>query len=454
MIMRRIVFGAACALALVTADSTARAGGFDSSRIGGERGHAASPTPFAVYYNPAALSGTRKVHLAADFTLALHSASYERSESTVPEPADAKGANVGTAKLFDVLAGPSLAGSLRMGDFAVGLGFFAPMSGSMSWDGNTKFNGNSQYPGAQDGVARWHQIEGDQMTLYSSLAASYVLPSLRLSFGAGGNLVYATTRLIRAKTAPNLDSLGNEGRIDLDVDGIVGSFSAGVMWEALAEQLWIGASYQAPPGLYDGMVLKGKVRTYLTGDETKKVELHQSLPDIVRLAVRYKADRYELRAFGDYTRWSVMEDQCLATAGGSCALDEHGASAVGPGEIIANQVRRWKDSFGARLGASYWLSPEWETFVGLGYDSNAIPSPYLEAGTLDGHDLSAAVGGRLLLGSHTALALSYTHVQTLTRTVTNSRLDNLHGESKMPSAEGEYKQWLGMFNSVIEVYFD
>ncbi|MFT3756497.1 MAG: outer membrane protein transport protein [Pseudoxanthomonas sp.] len=231
--------------------------------------------------------------------------------------------------------------------------------------------------------------------LYYSLGASYVIPAWRLSFGAGGNLIYARTQILRAKTTPGSDALSLEGRSSLDASGIVGSFSVGSMWEAIRERLWVGASYQAPPGMYDGMVLKGKIKTYLPPngmDRSDKVEFHQTLPDIIRLAVRYKADRYELRAFGDYTRWSVMDQQCVAHVGASCSVDAQGKSTAGAGQIINNQIRRWKDSVGLRLGGSYWFSPDIEGFVGLGYETNAIPGPYLTPDIIDGKKISRCCG--------------------------------------------------------------
>src|SRR4051812_13939057 len=89
---------AALTLCALCMPSAARAGGYAQSRFGSELGHAATPTPFAVYYNPAALAATRRVHLAVDLTLAMHSQNYKRTAATVPEPSDAQGANIGTAK--------------------------------------------------------------------------------------------------------------------------------------------------------------------------------------------------------------------------------------------------------------------------------------------------------------------------------------------------------------------
>jgi hypothetical protein len=165
----RVALTSALAFAFGSAPTRVSAAGFDVSRIGGERGHATTPTPFATYYNPAALANTRKIHIAGDLTLVFHSASYNRTETSVPVPPDAPDSNTGTSNLFDTLVAPSLAGSMKFGNFAVGLSVLAPMSGSQSWGGNSAYKNNTMYPGVRDGTARWQMFQGEQLVLYTTL---------------------------------------------------------------------------------------------------------------------------------------------------------------------------------------------------------------------------------------------------------------------------------------------
>ncbi len=451
-------FAALCAsaLAVASAPNRAAAAGFDVARIGGERGHATTETPFATYYNPAALANTKKIHIAGDLTLVFHSAEYNRTQSTTVVPADASNSNTGKATLFNTLAAPSLAGSMKFGDFAVGLSVMAPMSGSQDWGGNKAYKNNDQYPGVRDGQARWQMIQGEQLTLYTTLAASYTIPSIRLSFGAGANLIYQKVRLLRARTGAGDDALAQEGRINMDLSGLSGSFSLGTQWEAIANRLWLGLSYQAPPGLYGGQTVHGTLDSWLLTARpgSEKVQLVQKLPDVIRWGVRYRQEgKYELRLFGDYTRWSTMERQCLVKEDTTCKLGDSGLPE-GP-NVVNNHERQWKDAFTVRAGASYWVLPQLEAFVGLGYENSAVKARFLEPGLIDGRDVSVALGGRWTLGEHVGLLLSYTHIQMINRTVKYSQLDQLEiGTSRLPTGAGEYKQWFGMLNGIAEFYFN
>ncbi len=42
----------------------------------------------------------------------------------------------------------------------------------------------------------------------------------------------------------------------------------------------------------------------------------------------------------------------------------------------------------------------------------------------------------------------------LKRTVKQSKLDELEGISRLPTAAGDYTQWFGMLNGIAEFYFD
>ena len=82
---------------------------------------------------------------------------------------------------------------------------------------------------------------------------------------------------------------------------------------------------------------------------------------------------WEFRLFGDYTRWSVMETQCVVKTSEpdrKCNFDNADTALEDPesygkeGEVkgvVQNLPRFWNDSFGVRLSASYWFLDELET---------------------------------------------------------------------------------------------
>jgi long-chain fatty acid transport protein len=454
MTLRKLTFLVSLAVLLVP--QGASASGFEFARFGSDRGHAAAPTPFATYYNPAALSGTRRGELALDGLIAIRSASFDRTATTVPEPPGAEGANVGKTKLLDVLGGPAFAGSMRFGDLAIGLGAFAPMAGFARWQGNDDFATDARFIGARDGRARWHLIEGTTQAFYTSAALSYRFPSIGLSLGAGVNAVYTRINAVRAATLALDDNIDREGRIHFDASGWTGSFSIGALWEILRERLFLGVSYQAPPGLYDGMVLGAKVRTNFGAVSSVKADLHQNLPDIVRFALRYRASDYELRLFGDYQRWSVFENQCLTQRGAPCKVAEDGSTSDSVrATLITNNARQWQDSWGVRGGASYWFTPRWELLGAIGWDGNAVPDAMLEPAYPDGHDLSFQLGVRYEIGTRVSLSLAYTAIYFLQRdTSGKSRLDELMSPSNLPTGDGKYDQLINLFNTFVQVYFD
>ena len=133
-------------------------------RIGGEHGYPVTSDPTAVFYNPAALSLGEKNQFQLNVDVVFRGASYRHScerngsNKDLPEPVGAEGANVGTATLFNAFAGPNLFYSGHFDDWSLALAFYVPYGGAVEFDKNTAFSGNRQFPGAVDGVQRWHVI--------------------------------------------------------------------------------------------------------------------------------------------------------------------------------------------------------------------------------------------------------------------------------------------------------
>jgi long-chain fatty acid transport protein len=487
--MRRSVVGAGfVALGALCGARDASAAGFASARFGGEQGNVVTTNPTALYFNPAGIAFSDGIHLYLDGELALRHATWDH---TAPQPGandqpNAQVGNGGQAHLFNVFGGPALAATMKIGNnFALGAGLFVPFGGRVNWGQNSDF---ANVPGgatascagkppacplAVDGPQRWHIINAALTFIYATVGAAYRLGPL--SIGASGNFVNSSATETQAHTLTgNIDSTA-ENRASLDVSGNNGSFGVGAMLEAVPQRLWIGVSYQAQPGLgphtMSGTLnyANGPAPYYAqTGNNPYKVDFHETLPDIIRGGARLRVnDAVELRLFGDYTRWSVMQAQCISKQDTPCAvygpggdaLHPYGADATPrPQTTMAYVPRNWRDTWGARAGASYWLKPEIELFGGLGYEIGAAPDSTMEPGAMDGDNIGIALGGRFALGHLLFLAASYTHLQFLNRDVTTSELATRGGQPvSIPTLQqdgnGQYTQWIGIFDANMEKQF-
>jgi long-chain fatty acid transport protein len=454
-------------------EGTALAAGFATARYGGEHGNVTETNPFALYYNPGAL-GFSHAPLSGmlDVQVALRDVSWTH---TAPEPTSSQQpnsqfGNSGKATAFNVFGAPAMATTAKFGNFAFGIGFFAPFGGRAHWDQNgdqlTQQNPAlaTKYPRSAAGVARWHIIDGELSSVYFTAGAGYRIGPL--SLGVSGNLVLSDVRLSQAKN-PNggtLPDTTSEGRASLEVEGWDGSFGAGAMLEIVPDHAWVGASYQSQPG-FGLQTLNG---TLAVNDPIAahpavhyNVTFTQALPDIYRAGARWRInDAVELRLFGDYTRWSAMVAQCVAlqtkAKDGSlishdCLVDQFGSDASG-GFIFTNVPRKWNDTYGVRLGGSYWLNPDIELFAGVGYETAAVPDSTLEPGLMDADNIGGAIGARFQAWDDFYIAVSYTHLQFLDRDNTGkSQLETINGMSvAYPTVQqdggGQYSQWIGVID--------
>jgi long-chain fatty acid transport protein len=457
--------GTLVALGVLASTSDASASGFATARFGGEHGHPTTFNPTAIYYNPAGIAESEGFHIFVDANIAFRSATYDHSArpgltpSGLPyeteEPPGAAGANTGKATLSNVAVAPMIGATGKFGDFALGLGFYVPLGGSSTWDKDEDFANHPRWPGPVDGEQRWYSIEGTLRSLYWTLAGAYKIPNTGLSLGLGLNLIRSSIHTIRARTGEGDDSIENEGRSFIDVGDWAWGFGVGAMYEAIPKKLFVGASYQSRPNVAGGMKLDGELRNYFGGEAITPVEVHQDLPDIIRLGVKWAPrENLELRLFGDWTRWSAFDKQCLSELDQEdCEVNEDGSAASDP-PPIQNLPRDWNDAFGIRVGGSYWVDPKVEIFTGLGYDSNAIPDENLDPALTDFHDVSVAIGGRFTIIKQLAAAISYTHFFYFERNTNGlSKNAEFAGASRGPDAGGIYTQRVGVVNVNVEAMF-
>lgn len=491
-VRRSAIVAGAIALVIVGRPPAAHAAGFASAKFGGEQGTVVSTNPTALYYNPAGIAFSEGIHLYLDGELAMRHATWDHPADP-PNPMlqpNAGLGNSGEASLFNVFGGPALAATMKIQNLAIGVGLFVPFGGRVTWGQNSAFanvstsglancadKNNPQCPLAVDGPQRWHIITGALTFIYATAGAAYKLGPV--SIGASGNFINSSITETQARTLTGGIDSTVENRATLDVGGNNGSFAVGAMLEAVPNRLWVGGSYQAQPGL-GPQTLKGTLNYVsgaapnysATGTTHYDVDFHQSLPDIYRAGVRLRVtDAVELRLFGDYTRWSVMQSQCVNIQGPGfgCGIfitknpmtngtDSTTGPQNGMGSTLADIQRNWKNTYSGHVGGSYWLKPEIELFAGAGYETGAAPDSTMEPGAMDSDNISIALGGRFLLGHSFYLAGSYTHLQFFDRNVTTSELSSINGVPLNPPGQtqngnGQYTQWIGIFDVNMEKQF-
>ncbi len=466
-----------------TWSSAAQASGIAAARFGGEHGHPTTDNPTAIYYNPAGLALSKGTHIFVDGTIALRFASYTRpaSEVNTNNTVDlAPGANDGKATLFNAVAAPFLGISSDFGTNWIygGIGAYFPFGGSAVWDQNNAYKNNNNFPGAVDGVQRWYSIDGTIRSMYISGALAFNIRKIGLSLGLSGSVIRSNVETIRARNADGTDDIVTgsgdtvalkEGRSYINVDGWQGGFGIGAIYDVLKMgKYFIGLSYTSQPNVSGGMKLKGTLDNTLAlaPPSQSQVELTQTMPDILRIGFRARpTDKYEVRLFADYTRWSVFKNQCVldrtmpdrnckfANIDSALSDPENFGGDADP-SVVQHLPRFWKDAGGVRAGASYWFVPEVEGYIGAGYDSSAVPLETLDPALMDMHKVSISAGVRWQIIQKFALAFTATELAFFkTSTKGKSALNKFESPTRQASGNGVYKQFFQLFNIYLDISF-
>ena len=449
----------AVCLACSLAASSARASGFAAAEFGGEHGNVVTTNPTALYFNPAGIALAEGTNFYLSGVLAYRRGSWAHTQaaSELPDPPGAEGADAGQARFSGLFGAPALAVTTWIRRLALGGAIYVPFGGRVHWDPNPRFTNDPNFPLAADGVQRWHLIEGSVTSIYFTAGAALRLGPIAL--GVTGNLVRSSVYSQQAKSfnpQQVVDPL-NEGRIGIDVAGTHASFGVGAMLEALRERLWIGASYQAQPGL-GPMNLDGTLSTSLGADVAppRPITYTYALPDIFRAGLRIRPPivgprALELRLYGDLTRWSRLQAQCVSIQHEPCAVAVDGSDATPGATTIQYIRRRWNDTYGANLGVSFWATAAVELFAGTGFATAATPDATLDPLMPDAFSYRFALGGRFAVPGGVHVTAGLTAVQYLSRDNTgHSTLTDAELPTRRPDGGGKYDLWLGLFHVSLE----
>lgn len=467
---RRALVGAGVALGLLlSATKDANASGYLTARYGSDQGTPATANPYAVYYNPAAMGGTKGTQVVVDVSLVLRQASYLRDTTAlspggnVPESANDPNSpyfqsNTGKGTLLNLLALPYIGATTDFGtkSFRGGAAFYIPYGGMATWD---KKDGVAGVPGSTDGPQRWHNISGTILSMHGTLAASYTIEPINLSIGANVSAVYNTVSTVRARNADDTDAtVGNDGRISegrsyLTADNVNMTAAAGLYWSTRNEKLRLGLSYTAPPGFGESRLsgeLTQQLGTSAVATDSQKIDFLHNLPDIVRFGVGVRLHpKWDLKADFEYVRWSLYKRQCVVLQGQECLTNDDGSAVNDEASknIVLNLKRDWNDAVGLRIGPSFFATPDLELFGSLGFTTPAVPKATIDAGTIDAFRLYAALGAKYEVSRHLSLAASYNHIYFLpVDNVGQSVYAKNLVPSRSPGADGKYNSQIGMLN--------
>lgn len=442
-----------------SAASAAHAGGFSTARFGGERTHAASDQIGTIYYNPAGLAFGEGTRGAIEGLFAYRTIEYTRPVGAIDDangtdsgtPDDAVAANSGKATLANTLASPFIGIATDGGieGLGVGVAFYAPFGGQAKWDKNQAYAGNTAYPGAVDGPQRWAAIEGQQRSLYVTLAAAWRTKDKKFGIGAGVNVIKSDISLVRARNLDGSDDVVSsggvikEGRSLVEGEGVTLGAGVGVMF-APTPCSRVGLSYQSQPG-FGEMKLEGTLTNkFGTGPElVSDIEVRQALPDVIRLAGEWHAfTKAALHVAFDLQRWSVYKNTCIMSAGatGKCEVAADGSTTEQG--ILVNVPRNWQDTYTIRAGGRYFASDALEFNGGITYDTSAISYDEAKDDSIDPSlfDMNKIIAQAGLAYATGKLDLTFTlgHVLYMERTV-EPRTGDLLAPSRNPDMAGTYK---------------
>lgn len=436
----------------LSASGVSFASGISVARFGGEHGTPMTTDATASFYNPAGIVGQKGGHLYGDLNLAFRHLTYEHAASPTDAavPAGAEGANTGTASLFNVIAEPFFGLTYRFGDVALGASYYIPYGGQSSWNKNDAFAGSTKFPGAVDGVQRWYSIQGELRSAFATLAAAYDFGPFQA--GVSANFIDTIVNTVRARVVTGSNDIRDEGRSWLDARSLDFSMGVGVAYEPKSKEVRVALSYQSRP--FGGIRASGHLRTaFATGStDDNQIDFLTNLPDVFRGGVAYRPQPdVELRLFGDYQRWSALENTCVVNPGTDCNIAPDGSSTP---NVVQNQVRDWHDTFGVRAGASYWPIHTVEVFGGTGFSTNGVPNRTQEPALPDFSSVTVAGGAGFLVGKRLHFNVGYTQVIYLTRDTTGaSAHPTLSSPSRGPDSGGRYAQQIGLLNVNAEFAF-
>lgn len=391
---KRIVASTLVALAALAVAPRALAGGFFLTDRGvrplGRGGAfiAGADDPSALWYNPAGIAFAGR-QLMVDASWNVLAADFTRVDS---------GGNVLPTVSASVtpipVAGIAYTENFGLRELTVGLGVFAPNALLLSWPEQITVMG-----GIQPAPQRYSLL-----TLNGSFVAPIVLgaawrPIPQLSIGITGELLVAAFHARSTLSAcdgvictqPENPEYASVSEVALD-GAVARTASLGVIWEP-AREVRIGASVHLPYAIAGDATIRVRLPSAPAFDgaivDGDKAHVGLDFPWSFKAGVELRAiEHLRVEAALVWETWSVQRN---------LVIDPHDVylrNVLAAGDYQVGPIivpRHMVDTFSARLGAEYDVSPV-QIRAGLSYENGAFSNAYLTPLTLDSDKVVFSLG--------------------------------------------------------------
>jgi long-subunit fatty acid transport protein len=391
------------ALGLYAGAAPARATPLGTSAPGGPLiGSPVEPHPASILRNPAVIGLLRGTHVYVSGTARLEHGRIQRSaiRSDTGNPGAGADLQFEPVSFLHVTPEGYLGLTTDLGSelVVIGIALATPFAEMKRYGGRT-----AQPTPAEEGALRYHRIRSDWFHLFVAPAVAvrlhprfhvglgfyYVRSMLRLDFARDRKL---RTGLIGANAPLYEDPQATER---LSVSGAEDSFCFDLgLLVRLPGAVDVGLSYRSKvAGVnLDHVQAEGDARVtrYEAASASwvtyqGRARIAYELPDSLQVGVRWTHRRWALLTSFEWERWSVHRRLSYTLTG-----NELRAAGMTNWDLGFAEHRGWTDVFRVAASASYRVSDRLQVSFGLDFESSAVPSRWVSAAQIDGHQLGLA----------------------------------------------------------------
>ncbi|MFB6352299.1 MAG: OmpP1/FadL family transporter, partial [Bradymonadaceae bacterium] len=253
----------------------------------------------------------------------------------------------------------------------------------LSWSAGlfTPYGSQQRYP--VDGPQRYTLVDKSKsgLAFLGASLAYQITDSVRI--GAGFHNMVGSFEIVSVISGYS-GLYGRPEDRDLDIlsriklqDFFVPTGNLGV-WAALSNHVEAALSVQFPATIRDtDAKLEVRMPSHPSFDNARisnnTVQSSLNLPTILRAALRYTHEDFDIELTGVFERWSVF-DQVTVQPNNINVENVPGVGAIPAGAMSIPQ--NWQNTFSVRLGGHYRLSKQWSVRAGYAFETGAPPEQY------------------------------------------------------------------------------